>query len=77
MENMMCLPIPNTHTTLHPGNKVRLGRFDSIIWTVQYGWFSFDGNRSICCWYLTSNQSEIPSKPLNLTDLDDIYMITV
>lgn len=70
------LQIPNTARFLVPGMKIKLGRFDNITWTVHYGWFSFGGNREICCWYITNNQDNI-SKPLNLTDLDDIIVITL
>lgn len=76
MKNIdMCLNIPNTNKCLHPGDKVKLGRFENAVWAVNYGWFEFDGNRAICCWYLSSENNMI-SKPLNIADLDDIYMIT-
>ena len=70
------LKIPNTNKCLVPGNKIKLGRFDVTTWLVQFGWYSFDSNRSICCWYLIdiTNNNGV-SKPLHLSDLDDIHMI--
>lgn len=68
------LEIPGTNQILRPGCKVKLGRFDSEIWLVNYGWFSFGGNRPFCGWYLTKDNG-LTVKPLQLPDLDDIYMI--
>lgn len=73
----MCveLQIPDEDLYLIPGDKVKLNRFSDKFWTVGYGWFSFGGNRPFCGWYLTSEDNEV--KPLQLNDLDDIYMIGV
>ena len=61
---------------LFPGDKVRLGRFDKEIWVVGYNWYNCDGNRPTLGWYLTSINTASPKiKPLQLTDLDDIYLI--
>lgn len=68
------LEIPNTNSVLRPGNRVKLGRFQSDMWVVKYGWFSFGGNRPFCGWYLTKD-NDLTVKPLQLPDLDDIYII--
>ena len=70
----MTLEIPNTNRVLRPGNRVKLGRFQSDMWVVKYGWFSFGGNRPFCGWYLTKDNG-LTVKPLQLPDLDDIYII--
>lgn len=68
------LQMPNSNYFLRPGNIVRLGRFDSKDWEVHFGWYSFGGNRPVCGWYLTSDNG-LTVKPLQLPDLDDIYVI--
>lgn len=68
------LEIPGTDVYLRPGCRVKLGRFRSEIWDVQFGWFSFGGNRPWCGWYLTKDNG-LTVKPLQLPDLDDIYML--
>lgn len=74
MHNYMKLEIPDCCICLTPGCKVKLGRFDSDIWVVGYGWYEWGGNRPVCGWYLTNARSpEI--KPLQRPDLDDIYII--
>ena len=61
---------------LFPGDKVRLGRFSKDIWIVGYNWYHTDGNRPTLGWFLTSiNTDPVKIKPLQLTDLDDIYVI--
>lgn len=67
------LVIPGTDTVLVPGNIVKLHRFDNDSWTVNYGWFSYSGNRPFCGWFLTGYNGYV--KPLQLPDLDDIYLI--
>lgn len=74
MCNKMVLEIPNTNRVLRPGNRVKLGRFQSDMWVVSFGWFSFGGNRPFCGWYLTKDNG-LTVKPLQLPDLDDIYII--
>ena len=74
MDKCMELIIPDTDITLHPGNRIKLGRFSKDIWTVQFGWFSFDGNRSMCGWFLTDRKSA-KVKPLLDVDLYDCYMV--
>ena len=66
--------IPERGLYISPGCKVKLNRFGFETWTVQYGWFSFGGNRPICGWYLVSESTE-EIRPLQKPDLTDIYMI--
>lgn len=68
------LNIPDSTEYLHPDDIVRLGRFSSQDWTVKFGWYSFGGNRPVCGWYLTSDDGR-SVKPIQLPDLDDIYVI--
>ena len=68
------LNVPNTSMVIESGNHVKLNRFATQEWIVQYGWFSFGGNRPFCGWYLITPDGE-HVKPLQLTDLDDIYII--
>lgn len=70
----LSLAVPNTNHIITPGCKVKLGRFKVAIWTVNFGWFSFSGNRPMCGWYMSNDDTGV-IKPLLLTDLDDIYMI--
>lgn len=71
------LQIPNTNMYLHVGDVVKLGRFSDIEWQVCHGWFSFGGNRPWCGWYLRSlvNDTSYYEKPIQLTDLEDVYVI--
>jgi len=69
------LEVPGTNIYLTPGCTVKLGRFETATWLVQFGWYSFGGNRPVCGWYLTKDNG-LTVKPLQLPDLDDIYMIT-
>lgn len=68
------LDIPGTNQYIRPGNKIKLGRFSSILWIADHGWFEFDGNRPFCGWHL-SNSETGQVKPLLKTDLDDVYLI--
>lgn len=68
------LPIPHTDIYLYPGCKVKLGRFEEQVWIVNFGWFSYSGNRPFCGWFLVAEDGS-ETKPLQLPDLDDIYMI--
>lgn len=76
MATQMTLEVPNANTTISPGYKVQLGRFDAQVWIVRFGWYSFGGNRSVCGWYLESESSD-DIKPIFKIDLDDIYIISV
>ena len=70
----LILEVPNSTLKLRPGCKVKLGRFDSKVWELCHGWFSFGGNRPFCGWHLKTDNG-LTVKPLQLPDLDDIYMI--
>lgn len=70
------LQIPNTNKYIRTGDVIKLGRFEDTLWEVNHGWFSFGGNRPWCGWYLTSNvNGEYIEKPLQLPDLEDVYVI--
>ena len=75
MATQMTLFVPNANTTISPGYKIQIGRFDAQVWIVRFGWYSFGGNRSVCGWYLESESSQ-DIKPIFKIDLDDIYIIT-
>lgn len=75
MPTQMTLEVPNANTTISPGNKIQIGRFNSQVWIVRFGWYSFGGNRSVCGWYLEAESSQ-EIKPIFKIDLDDIYIIT-
>ena len=76
MPTQMTLEVPNANTTISPGYKIQIGRFDAQVWIVRFGWYSFGGNRSVCGWYLESESSQ-DIKPIFKIDLDDIYVISV
>lgn len=69
------LNIPNSQEVIRPGDTVKLGRFNSDSWLVCFGWYEFGGNRPVCGWYLTKDGNSV-TKPLQLPDLDDIYLIS-
>lgn len=75
MGDNLFLNIPNSREIIKPGNIVRLGRFSDSDWVVNYGWYEFGGNRPVCGWYLTKDGG-VTTKPLQLPDLDDIYVIS-
>lgn len=75
MYDNMQLKIPNTCLTLRPGNIIKIGRFSSIRWVVNYGWFQFDNNRAISGWYLINCNDNFAVKPLTDADIVDIYLI--
>ena len=68
------IQIPNSDIFLHTGDKVKLGRFETKVWVVNFGWFSYGGNRPFCGWFLVAEDGS-DTKPLQLPDLDDIYVI--
>lgn len=74
MGNCLCLSVPDADMCLHQGDHIRLGRFNHDVWLVSYGWYAWGGNRPVCGWYLINIESS-DIKPLQLTDLDDIYVI--
>ena len=68
------LSIPNSRDYIYQDDIVRLGRFDTKEWVVKFGWYSFGGNRPVCGWYFESDNGATV-KPIQLPDLDDIYVI--
>lgn len=74
MENIS-LEIPEFNISLTPGCRVKLGRFAVEIWIVAYGWYTWGGNRPVCGWYLMNMDCPKDIKPLQKTDLDDIYLV--
>jgi len=72
---MFCLQFPESNNYVVPGDVVKLGRFADEEWVVKYGWYSFGGNRPVCGWYLVKDCG-LAIKPLQLPDLDDIYIIS-
>ena len=75
MSDTRQLEIPNYNLTIVEGYRVKLGRFDTTVWEVSHGWYSWGGNRPVCGWFLTDVDAPTRVKPLQLTDLDDIYFI--
>lgn len=75
MQNCLKLDIPNSCSCITPGCKIKLGRFQTTTWIVSYGWYSWGGNRPVCGWYLVNEDDSSKLKPLQLPDLDDIYVI--
>lgn len=71
----LTLDIPEYKMVLSPGCKIKLSRFDTTTWVVSHGWFTWGGNRPFCGWYLTNIDDPTEVKPLQKSDLDDIYMI--
>ena len=69
------LSIPDNKICIYPGNIVILSRFSTIRWAVGFGWFSYEGNRKICGWYLTQVDHPNIVKPIQETDLYDIYTV--
>ncbi len=73
--NNMFLQLPDSTDCIKPGDVIKLGRFSSDEWTVQFGWYEFGGNRAVCGWYL-SKDGGLTVKPIQQIDLYDIYMIS-
>ena len=69
------LLIPETGDKLVPGVRLRLRRFDTITWVVNYGWYSCDGNREVCGWYLIDEHDCHKIKPLSKPDVFDIIVL--
>lgn len=75
MCDILTLDVPNLGLYLRPGSRVKLSRFDSTLWVLSHGWYTWGGNRPFCGWYLTNIDDPAVVKPLQATDLDDIYLI--
>lgn len=71
----LSIEISGSDSVITPGCKIRIGRFNTKVWTVHYGWYAFSGNREICGWYLTNDENVEEIRPLQRIDLTDIYFI--
>lgn len=75
------LEIPGSDKKIYPGDKIQLNRFADDVWIVCYGWYAWGNNREVCGWYLSKVQCNCNCKrevkPLNRTDLIDIFLIEV
>lgn len=69
------LSLPNINICIYPDDVIVLGRFSAVRWKVSYGWFSYDGNRKICGWSLSQVDNPEVVKPIQDTDLYDVYTI--
>lgn len=69
------LELPNKSLYIYPGNIITLGRFETEKWRVCFGWFSYDGNRKICGWYLQNLMNPCKFKPIQETDLFDVFVV--
>lgn len=74
MNDCLCIEVPDAGCCIKPGNIVRLGRFKQERWLVKYDWYSWGGNRPVLGWFLIREKTK-EIKPLQLPDLDDIYVI--
>ena len=74
---MFELQAPGSKICVRPGNIIKLNRFDDEQWIVNLGWFSYAGNKPMNGWYLTSLTRKDRVKPLNMSDLDDIYVVDI
>lgn len=74
MSNDITIAVPGGRL-LRPGDRIRLHRFDTDMWVVYYGWYAWGGNREVCGWYLQRLGPDHIIKPLQKTDLDDLYFI--
>ena len=72
---IMRLYVPNGDFYLEPGNRIKLERFEIVCWEVCFGWYSWGGNRPVCGWYLVNLPKKDIVKPIQLPDLDDIYLV--
>lgn len=75
MYTRLSIDIPEFKMTLFEGSKVKLGRFDTTSWILSHGWYAWGGNRPVCGWFLTNESDPAELKPLQKTDLDDMYLV--
>lgn len=83
MDNTCCesncqkhgLKLPGKKLYIYPNNVVILQRFSTVRWRVHFGWFSYEGNRKICGWYLQRIDHPHDIKPIQESDLSDIYVV--
>lgn len=74
--NEMRLEVPmRDGIYIAPGTKILLNRFENVVWLVGFGWYSVNGNRSICGWYLFMEENPNIIKSIQLPDIYDIYLI--
>ena len=71
----MTLHVPNSNIDLYPGDVIRIERFSMTSWIVQYGWYTWGGDRPVCGWSLRDTKTG-NVKPLQETDLIDIYLVS-
>ncbi len=69
------LKLPEKPLYIYPGNIITLGRFSAVKWRVCFGWFSYEGNRKICGWYLTRFDRPCVIKPIQEIDLYDVFVV--
>lgn len=69
------LTLPDGSNKILEGYIVQLSRFSNTKWEVKFGWIAFGGNRKFCMWYLQNVDNPAETKPLQDTDLYDIYFI--
>lgn len=69
------IDVPEYGLTIRPGCDIKLGRFETEVWTVCYGWYKFAGNREIFGFYLSNKLNPSDVRPLQKIDLDDIYFV--
>ena len=70
------LKSPDGSITLNIHDCIKLGRFDKTTWKLHYGWYSWSGNRQVCGWYLCNLDCEGNIKPFQITDFDDLLLVT-
>ena len=76
MDNTMKLEIPmRDGVFISPGTRVLLNRFENVVWIVGFGWYSVNGNRPICGWYLCMEANNNIIKSIQMPDIYDIYLI--
>lgn len=73
--NNISIELNRLNIKLRPGVVVQLSRFDDTRWIVHYGWYTWGGNRAVCGWYLAQMRCPNKIKPLQMTDLKDIYLV--
>lgn len=74
--NEMKLEVPMREGVfISPGTRILLNRFQNVVWVVDFGWYSVNGNRPICGWYLYMEDNHNIIKSIQMPDIYDIYLI--
>ena len=74
--NEMKLEIPmRDGIFISPGTRILLNRFENVVWVVEFGWYSVNGNRPVCGWYLYMEENKNILKSIQMPDIYDIYLI--